>query len=424
MNQKTTALNRVLSTIGVCIFALTAVAVSAFMPIPVYVKEIEMGEIVSTAYASSMMGDSDAFQVDSISENRILGIPVEPGDEVKKGDILCIYDGEENPELNNLLSEIYQMRKGYTDYAHTGMPALNYSEQMERIEQAEMQLQNYEERLTEAKNTLDDVRASGGEVDKQIEDDYLSMKAQYDNQLDTIASLKKDMEADKLEDQQMMDSTIKALAYLNKKTREIQSTIRSLDTPKGSVIASPVDGAVQEVYAQMGKSLPIGNAILSVVSAEEGYNLAFTIPPDFASGLRVGDIVPISSYYWNIETEGNITEIGNPENDGIPIKVKCKSNKGYGHSVSIKLEKKNTYSACIPLYAVHSSDDGEYIYIIKDRLILGGRIKVSTVEKRKVTVVETSDSVCAIRENLAGRRLILNDSPLLNARRPVRIIRY
>ena len=412
----------ILISFAIAMITMAMVCISFFTPCNVYTTTILPGSFAQTEYLEGEMTDRELRQIPSISNNRILSIPVKEGDYVRKGDVICVYETGKNQEFEYLLSELYTIRKGYTDYAATQMPVLNYEAENKRITEAEEAVRTAGNRLEAAKQQWENAAARGDPQTFYYENEYRKVLGEYEYQEALLKQYRSELAAAQAQDRQTISSTTLALEYLNSQTKELQEVLKNTSEKTTSVLLSPCSGKVKEVYGKAGKRMAVGSPLMTISEPEQGYSLSVEVPNEYVDSVVKAEQLDLKSYYWDYDMIATVDSVSaDPEKEASRIiTLKIDSDEGCGHRITVPVTRYISFKSVIPNYAIHGDDNELYIYLVKKVSLFGKEYDAAI--RQRITVNYQDSLMTAVSDDLTNEILVVSNNKQLRNGKPVRIL--
>lgn len=282
-----------------------------------------------------------------------------------------------------------------------------------------------EEARAAAKEALDDanakrdeanagLQAAKGEAEKNVK--TANRALEQANQ--TLAGEEKTNEMKKTEasnqaEQNKIDAEATRLDIAKKqKTLDMLTQIQA---DNGELKATKV-GTVTEVK-QEGATAENGSTTVLVRLADTagGYEAEVVVNKKDAEKVAVGSeaeaMVNSGSMFGSSIAKGRVLAVAPPDENGkskVTIKLEGKEWK-LGQSVQVRIvQKRQTYQNCVPISAVHTSNTGSYVLVVrKTSTILGTEI---ILEQVAVTLAAQDKSMAALEGGLGYDDEIVTDS--------------
>lgn len=412
----------ILISFAIAMITMAMVCISFFTPCNVYTTTILPGSFAQTEYLEGEMTDRELRQIPSISNNRILSIPVKEGDYVRKGDVICVYETGKNQEFEYLLSELYTIRKGYTDYAATQMPVLNYEAENKRITEAEEAVRTAGNRLEAAKQQWENAAARGDPQTFYYENEYRTVLGEYEYQEALLKQYRSELAAAQAQDRQTISSTTLALEYLNSQTKELQEVLKNTSEKTTSVLLSPCSGKVKEIYGKAGKRMAVGSPLMTISEPEQGYSLSVEVPNEYVDSVVRAEQLDLKSYYWDYDMIATVDSVSaDPEKETSRIiTLKIDSDEGCGHRITVPVTRYIRFKSVIPNYAIHGDENELYIYLVKKVSLFGKEYDAAI--RQRITVNYQDSLMTAVPDDLTNEILVVSKNKQLRNGKPVRIL--
>ncbi|MDD3237509.1 MAG: efflux RND transporter periplasmic adaptor subunit [Candidatus Gastranaerophilales bacterium] len=273
MNKK-----RLFITIAVFIAVLGILLFIVTRPEP----EIIQGEV-----------ETQTIDVSSKIAGRILDIPVEKGDVVKKGQLLVKLD---TPDI-----QAKAMQSSATlDLAMAENQKVNTGARAEQIAMAKSTMQQAEAGLSLASKTykrLQNLHKDGVVATQKLDE----AQAAYNNALNAVATARSNYQM--LETGSRSEDKMAAGANVRRAQGAVSEVASYL---KENTLKAPINGEITEISAEKGELVGTGYPIITIVNLDDVW-VTFNIREDLLSKIKIGTII-----------NAKIPALGNKE---IPLKV-------------------------------------------------------------------------------------------------------
>ena len=168
-------------------------------------------------------------------------------------------------------------------------------------------------------------------------------------------------------------------------------------------IKAPYDGIVNEVYAEPGTEVSMGNALAKILDINE-VDITFSVPeteishitPDQktlvrvpALGKTIEAVVSVTGHTASSVSHTYECQAVPEKTDGLLPGMSCR----------VSLSKEGKSSLTVPVHAVMTDASGRYVWTVTDE----------TVEKRYVTVSGYNGDGVAISEGIEDGTLVITD---------------
>lgn len=168
-------------------------------------------------------------------------------------------------------------------------------------------------------------------------------------------------------------------------------------------IKAPYDGIVNEVYAESGTEVSMGNALAQILDINE-IEISFSVPEAEISHIILGQkaLVKVPALGKTIEAAVSVTgHTASSVSHTYECQVIPEKTDGLlpGMSCRVSLSKGGKPSLTVPVHAVMTDASGRYVWTVSDE----------TVEKRYVTISGYNGDGVAISEGLENGTLVITD---------------
>lgn len=218
---------------------------------------------------------------------------------------------------------------------------------------------------------------------------------------------------------------------IDKKSTELDILLKTKEINKlnelcamGNIITAENDGSIDEIYIKEGEKTT-GSNLISIIPEKSKFLYKATINGEKAKYIKVGDSIQIT-------LAGKQVPIDNVVVKSVMSADDCKSmveiiadmpdgtEASNGMSASMKHEKKtDEYDRIIPIESLRSTNQGDYILVIKETNTVMGNEK--SVYKLDVTVADKDSSFAAITSGLNDETIIINSNKPISEGDRVRI---
>jgi len=371
--------------------------------IEVEVSKVKRGEIKEIISCKGEITSSNLQEIRIDMDGFVEDVCVKEGDEVKKGDALCIIKDPDEKELFNIKQSLqssimdYEIEKERLKKARE-----TYNRNIEStsldLEEAERDLERYKRLYLEgaiSKRELDDVEKS-----------LKKARLQYEEAKDS--SIIKDSEIQvKKADIQLEKAKRELISFYNRVRpkdridlskdigilkRELQEVYSRL---KIGEIISPIDGSVLEVGIRKGAIIKKGGGknIHFKIADLKSPIIELLVPEYDIRKVKIGQDVEIRSKGLDKVLRGHIDEIKGEIKKGRFIHVKCKIDDLGGNKIILgsSIEGKIITSHLkdvlrVPIEAVLESEGGKVVYVVRDKKACITSVKVGICGKEYIEI--------------------------------------
>ncbi len=192
------------------------------------------------------------------------------------------------------------------------------------------------------------------------------------------------------------------------------------------LLCAEVSGVVREIYVEAGDTKPAGTIILDIIPDTAKKQTVLLVPQEMALRFEEGDKASISYVDETAETKSSVSTIATKtfdnESGAFLFTVLLENETVYeGQDVEVKLIKTSDYyDSLIPIAAVRSDSNGEYVFVLRTKAGLFGEEQF--VQRLDITVVDRSSYYVTVDLfNLADRVVIATSLPLVSGQK-VRVV--
>lgn len=192
------------------------------------------------------------------------------------------------------------------------------------------------------------------------------------------------------------------------------------------LLRAEVSGVVREVYVEAGDTGPAGTVVLDIIPDTAKKQAVLLVPQKMALRFEEGDKATLSYVDAAAGLKSSVSTIATKDFDNesgaFRFTVLLENETVYeGQDVEVKLLKTSDYyNSLIPITAVRSDLDGEYVFVLRTRAGLFGEEQF--VQRLDITVVERSSYYVSVDLfNLADRVVIATSLPLVSGQK-VRVV--
>ena len=192
------------------------------------------------------------------------------------------------------------------------------------------------------------------------------------------------------------------------------------------LLCAEVSGIVREVYVEAGDIKPAGTIVLDIIPDTAKKQAVLLVPQEMALRFEEGDK---ASIFYVDEATGEKSSVStiatktfDNESGAFLFTVLLENETVYeGQDVEVKLIKTSDYyDSLIPVAAVRSDSNGEYVFVLRTKAGLFGEEQF--VQRLDISVVERSSYYVTVDLfNLADRVVIATSLPLVSGQK-VRVV--
>lgn len=438
-----------------CILGVILAAVIAYIalssvraknaPTVVYVTPVARDDIEQVLSTSGTVKTEESKTYFSQVSIEIAQVNVEPGDNVKSGQILFTYDAdalENEKQLAQLRIEANE--GGYTSSVSKNNEYINeLGEASFNLDILEMQIAYAEGCIKELNRKItdkqDELAKHGTNLqislidwsDAPMSDEYMELQKQiqqnsYEQQhnkdieewqreiethQDSIAACKEykaEMESQKSTSEAgIMDRGSKEQLSANRKIENINATeiISSIEAVENG-IAADFDGVVTELYAVEGNT-PVTGAQMLVLESTEKVKVEISVSKYDLEKIAIGqeaEVIIAGNTYKGVISKINgmaTTNASGAAVIGAEIQIKNPdANIFLGVEAKVKINTAFVgQTLVVPIEVVNSDKEGDFVYVAEDGILM----------KRRIVTGISSDSFCEVKEGLnEGEQVVGN----------------
>lgn len=192
------------------------------------------------------------------------------------------------------------------------------------------------------------------------------------------------------------------------------------------LLCAEVSGVVREVYVEAGDIKPAGTVVLDIIPDTAKKQAVLFVPQEMALYFEEGDKASISYVDEATGAKSSVSTIATKgfdnESGAFLFTVLLENETVYeGQDVEVKLIKTSDYyDSLIPIAAVRSDLNGEYVFVLRTKEGLFGEEQF--VQRLDITVIERSNYYVTVDLfNLADRVVIATSLPLTSGQK-VRVV--
>lgn len=399
--------------------ALTVAEVSAQSP--------RRMSLTHTLEVDGALEPSDSLPVFCPENVTVTGVSVAEGDTVKKGDVLFTFDvsdiqrqaRQKSLELTKLELELDEIEQNAKLKSVQGEAALNraFEDFDTNAESAAFKVKSARDDMNRAKRELreynrgsDSDEDSGDATYDALRAAYLEKKRLYEEaqmeEQKTLTDVGRKVE-DAVPEEYTREKELKQ-ADIEAKQLEIAALQKELAA--GGVVLSPADGVVVSLEASPGKR-PGGEAALSLATGGVLFAAELT-EEQKKEAVRGG--------------KATVTLSGNRKLEDLEMRIRPVADKSgvyrmtaavpegeSGAFATAKLERKTeAYETCVPLSAVHGSEQDTYVFVVRETETALGLEQA--VERIPVDVLDSNESYAAVSGALSLQELVISGNEALS----------
>ena len=358
------ALMAALTWSGKMLEEMTIAVVSAAAP--------QRGSLDKQISASGKLAAAVTLPILVEDSARVMDVSVTAGALVKAGDPLFTMD---YTKLMESAKDSVDQAQRTVDWAIADMTALTYNRLIGQIDA-----------LSALEQTLTDAQADGdAETVRKAQAAY-------------------DMEKQRLYQDQAARNFASQLETLAKAQDELSRLNGLTDANGMRTVLAPADGSVTAVSVSVGAMTQSSGAAMMLADQSGGLSLTVQVSEDSAGELAAGDTarVTVGAADYNIPIR-SITLSPNSA-DIYDVSFLLPGDAGtVGQSASMRVQKRTAnYDVIIPLNALHSDSDGDFVYVIEQsQSSLGARV---TVRRADVFVIDQDSGRAALQTGTISQR--------------------
>jgi len=338
------------------LFTMLSRAADSIAVVKVYTEKAKRGKLFHETLCEGRVEPWEKIYISSEEGFRIQEIKVEPGQAVTAGESLIILDNKDIEEQLVIaeaelkLLELKKQSLNLNTYDFSGDKA---------VEKARSELQRA---LGDMELNKEINGGTALEADKRaVEDTELNLQAAIDE--------REKAEAD--------NKMAKEKAEIDKKAAELEIQLKNKEVSvlkklieKASVISAEMSGTADEIFVKVGEKTSGGN-LISIIPEDSEYYFKADEDTEKAKYIRPGDLVEITLEGQKIpikDAEVKWVKLSAADKNTLQIAVKIpKGAELYnGMGASMKHVKSTVeYEKVIPLSAVRSSTEGDYVLAVK-----------------------------------------------------------
>lgn len=354
------------------------------LPVVAYEKPTN-GSLIKELSASGKISEREVVEIYADANRKVNEVKVEAGDYVKKGQELIILDcvsvantlKDEKGKLEQKKLNISKLQDAGTE---SGMLTNDKS-----IELARQKYEDAKEKYDEVMDRYDYGQASPQMV-KEAENSFNNAKLDYE-----IAQNSKEKN---LKDNEREINSLKL--DIEMQERKIADLNESLSR---SIIRAEEDGIVSQINVTKNSYTTTSKPVVKISATSQGYSLNLTVDSEEAELAEEGMGLDVYLNDKNKNVKGKIESIkDNEQFKGVKkdISISISSaDAAIGASASIRISSKTKpYSILLPNEAIHEGDDGDYVYVLREKKgPLGDQY---FVQKAIIDYEDYDDSKCAV----------------------------
>lgn len=218
---------------------------------------------------------------------------------------------------------------------------------------------------------------------------------------------------------------------IDKKSTELDILLKTKEINKlnklcamGNIITAESDGIIDEIYIKEGEKTT-GSNLISIIPEKSKFLYKATINGEKAKYIKAGDSIQITLAGKQVPIDNVVVKSVRNVDDGksmveIIADMPDGTEASNGMSASMKHGKKtDEYDRIIPIGSLRSTNQGDYILVIKETNTVMGNEK--SVYKLDVTVADRDSSFAAITSGLNDETIIINSNKAISEGDRVRI---
>lgn len=383
------------------LFTVLSRAADSVAVAKVYTEKAKRGKLSHETLCKGSVEPWEKLYISSKEGFKIQNINVEPGQAVAAGETLIILDSSDieeqlfTAETQLKLMELRKQSLYLNFYDSSGDMA---------VEKARTELQRRREDMELNKEI------NGGtalEADKRLVEDALI-------NLQTAIEEKEKAEAEskRAKEKNEIDKSIAELE-IQLKNKEISALRELLDS--GSVISAGCGGTVDEIYVKAGEKTSGGN-LISLISEDSEYYFKAETDKEKVKYIKAGDLAEITLEGHKIPVkDAEVKWVKLSANDKntaeIAVKIPRSAELYNGMGASMKhVMPTEEYEKVIPLSAVRSSTEGDYVLAVrKVNTVMGDETAAYMVN---IEVLDEDGKYAAVKGLNNEDIIVLSNKPI------------
>ncbi|MCL2509099.1 MAG: hypothetical protein FWF05_07985 [Oscillospiraceae bacterium] len=295
-----------------------------------------------------------------------------------------------------------------TDY-NNALSGKNAEEQ-QAVVSAQNSVKSAEKALSNAKRSLDD---NGQSVDDQL---LSSARSVASAQRSLDQALRDAAEKERTGKNSALQSDIEIMTQ-RAQVASLKKTVKTLEEIFGmeGLLLSPIDGTVQDI-AKTGKTQDRA-AVATLSRNDMGFQFEAKTDSITAESLSFGDSGQFSYREDGVSqrAQASVTDIGAADENGNCLIIAALPQGSYpsGGNGTLTIrrsgERQNT---CIPVSALRSDNDGDYVFVLKEKKTVTGL--EYTAARMDVTVLDRDSSLVSVQSGLSR-----DDKIVTSASKPI-----
>ena len=400
------------------IVGLTALILILLMSnslMPHFLPEVEVDTVGSGTLTTAIRGTGEvmsagSMKITSPAVRTLKSIEIKEGQQLKKGDLLFTFEHVQDGEIEAEMEVLDQIFSEYNNYALQTPMLTDFNGSVWDVELngivEHVPMTKLEYYMDVSQHHAEVTQYVNAEESEKYTNNYNAYKATYEH-------------AKKVRDETRKYETFaitaidKTLEYTEKRIIEQQERIKEMrgETGDGNLFA-PFDCTVTHISCRVGDTVEKNQELCVIETEKSGYTLSFTVAPELAGRLTVGDKATVGSGYVDSGITAVLTGIKTADN-GKKLTFSVKGKVSSGDELTLYVGKQSAdYDLVIPDTALHTDSSGSYVLVVES---MGNRLGSQYAARRsEVEILASDDHFCAVRGAVnSGDWVVINtNSPI------------
>lgn len=383
------------------LFTMLSRAADSLALAKVYTEKAKRGKLSHETLCQGMLEPLEKLYISSEEGFRIQEVRVEPGQAVTAGETVIILDSKDiEEELFTAETELKLLElkeQGYYLNTYDSSGDKSVEKAHAELERAQMDMELNKE-INDGKELISDKRA--------VEDALFNLQTAIDENEKAEADKKAAKEKNEI------DKKIVRLE-IQLKNKEICHLEKLAG--KDGIISAQKSGTIEEVYVKKGEKT-LGGNLISLIPEDSEYYFKAEVDKEKAKYIKEGDLAEITLEGQKApikDAEIKWVKISGTDKNTVEIAAKIpKSDEYYkGMGASMKhVSSTDEYDKIIPLSAVRSSTDSDYVLAVR---------KVNTVMGDETAAYRINIELLDKDGTNAAVRGLNNEDAIVSSNKPI-----
>ena len=395
--------------------ALILLLLMSNLLMPHFLPEVEVDTVGSGTLTTAIRGTGEVMsagsrKITSPAVRTVRTVEIQEGQQLKKGDLLFTFEHIEDGEIEAEMEILDQLFAEYNNYALQTPQLTDYNGSLWDVEVhgivEHVPITKLEYYMGVSEHQAQVIEYVDKDEAAKYRENYNAYKQVYEHARKVIDGTR-NFETFAIT---AIDNT---LEYTKTRIVEQQERIKEMrgETGAGNLFV-PCDCTVTRLSCKAGDTVEKNQELCVIETEKSGHTLSFTVAPELAGRLSVGDQASVGNGYVDSGITAVLTGIKTADK-GKELTFSVKGNVSSGDELTLSIGKQSAdFDLVIPDTAVHTDSSGSYVLVVESmRDRLGSQY---AARRAQVEILASDDHACAVRGALnSGDWVVINtDSPI------------